>query len=678
MKTGERIRVRAAFSLLGAVPVFLAGWLGYLQVAQAGELPREGRAPLRLVAETADQQAWRTEAVPCPRGTIVDRNGSVLAIDCQTYDVRATLAVPPSEARSAPKMRAWVEDVANDFARAMVADPDLADRAASLQDHRESFRALLGAAFRIADLPSTGAPADSHPRVADVRIAGEVDVLPVVEALREIGARRGSVTMHLLRTFRRAYPDREATFGLVGHVATEWQTVADERRLVTHGAAGLETWAALSPAAPEARRFLKDGRGNPYFVGPLHAQPVPTVLHSTIDLDLQREAVRELSTQAAAGAREGTITVPQWGALVLIEMATGDLLAAASWHRDARHPQGAAFTPDQRLFEPGSIVKPLVLAYAFEAGRLDWGHEFDCAQGSADYRERIGSQGSRVVRDDHPCGVLTPHGILVNSSNIGSAYVGLQLEREQWRDYMQFYGFGQPLGLNLPHSSRGGPNRNSFDASIPLRSFRRNSAISFSFGYELEVTALQMARAYLRLFRGGGADLRLCRGVEIGGQWHAAPPAGSDGPRLRPEVVEVVRAAMVDVVSADPHATGFHMHSRMLKETGIDLHGVIAGKTGTAASRTRIPGRGKVEVRNASFVGVFPAEAPRWLAVCVLQKDDSARFYGSSYAAPPAVRLLLQCQNLEQRRQRHKEPHYDGNGQVRVVQGTPGDSGWGR
>jgi cell division protein FtsI/penicillin-binding protein 2 len=180
------------------------------------------------------------------------------------------------------------------------------------------------------------------------------------------------------------------------------------------------------------------------------------------------------------------------------------------------------------------------------------------------------------------------------------------------------------------------------------------------------------------MFRGGGADLRICRGLEIGGEWHAAPAAGTTKPHLRPEVVEMVRAAMVDVVSADPKATGFHLHGRMLKETGIDLHGVVAGKTGTAASRVGIRDRGKVEVRNASFVGVFPAEAPRWLAVCVLQKDDSARFYGGSYAAPPAVRLLLQCQNLEQRRQRYKEPQRDSNGQVRVVQGSPGDSGWGR
>jgi cell division protein FtsI (penicillin-binding protein 3) len=322
-------------------------------------------------------------------------------------------------------------------------------------------------------------------------------------------------------------------------------------------------------------------------------------------------------------------------------------------------------------------VKPLVLAYAMEAGVLDWTHDYDCNAGSADYRDRIGSVGSRVVRDDHPCGVLDAHGIIVNSSNIGAAYVGLGLTREQWRDYMRFFGFGQPLGTNLPGERTGGTDPRSFDPSIPLRNFKRNSAISFSFGYELQVTAMHMARAYLRMLRGANAELRFVRGIEIDSHWYPAPSPGSDGPRMRREVLEAVRAAMVDVVSATPGATGQYLHARMLKETGVDLHGFVAGKTGTAASRIGIPGRGKVEVRNASFVGLVPAEVPRWLAVCVLQKDDSARFYGSSYAAPPAVRLLLRCESMERRRQGRQEPRALSGGQTRERSGSPGDSGWG-
>lgn len=685
MKPRELLRVRLAFGGLLLVPLFLAGWLGFVQVAQAGAIERVGRAPLRLIPATADGQGLRFEKVPSPRGSIVDRHGKLLALDCETYDVRANVRVPNAHCGSVEAFRAWLATLAGDLAMALVADPDLADRGDARAQCERRLAALLAREFRTGELPATGPVPTEHPRAADLLVQNGIDVLSVIEALQRLDddVRYRSMALHFLRSWRREYPERESTYGLVGHVTSDWHELDGGGRVLrTTGACGLEAIAALEPERAQRRRFLNDGRGRSYFQAPLASVPKARVLHSTIDLDLQRIAVRELAAQAEKGAREGKVTNPKWGALVLVEMATGDVLAAASWHRDAKNPQATSFAPYQSLFEPGSIVKPLVLAYAREAGVLDWEQVFDCRPGSSEYRERIAGLGRRrPVRDDHDCAELTPHGILTNSSNIGAAYVGLLLAREQWRDYMRFFGFGTSLGLQLPSESRGGTHKNSFDAGTPLRSFRANSAISFSFGYELQTTAMQMARAYLRLFRGGGAELRVCRGAELDGEWHEAP-VPDPAPSLRPEVVEAVRAALVDVVSSDPKATGFVMHGRMLKDLGIDLHGVVAGKTGTAASRTKIDGR-DIEARNASFVGVLPAAAPRWLCVCVMQKDDHSHFYGGSYAAPPVVRLLLQCQQLEQRRLLHQEAAStthspDGaGGQTRAAGVTPGDSGWG-
>jgi cell division protein FtsI/penicillin-binding protein 2 len=151
------------------------------------------------------------------------------------------------------------------------------------------------------------------------------------------------------------------------------------------------------------------------------------------------------------------------------------------------------------------------------------------------------------------------------------------------------------------------------------------------------------------------------------GHRHDGPPPPVGARELGPEVVEAIKAAMVDVVSNDPHATGCVFHKRMLKELGLDLHGLIAGKTGTAVSRTVIQGRGSVEVRNASFVGYAPADSPRFLAVCVLQRDDDARFYGGSYAAPPVARVLLAAMKIDELRRERQEPQ---------VSATPGGSGW--
>jgi cell division protein FtsI/penicillin-binding protein 2 len=682
MQPGELVRVRLAFGLLGAVPLFLAGWLAWVQVAQAGELHRDGRAPLRLVPATADRQAQRAETVPAPRGSIVDRHGHPLALDCETYEVRADVRVPPGLRSDVKAVRKWLLQLVDDLSLALVADPDLADRVDARARHAERLAKLFQREFKTAELPAEGPIPAGHPGRAELLVSGDVDVLSIVEALRAVptAKRYGTVALHFLRSFRRAYPERDLTHGLVGHIDSRWvKTDGKNQVLQTFGVCGLEALPVLAPENSTARTFWKDGLGRPYFVAPVAAAPRPDVLHATIDIELQRIAVRELAAQAEAGAREGKVTIPQWGALVLVEVATGDVLAAASWHRDAKHAQAAAYTPYQSLFEPGSIVKPLVLAYAQEVGVLDWNHVFDCAPGSSDYRERIGGLGrAKPVRDDHACTELTPHGILVNSSNIGASYCGLLMSREQWQDYMRFYGFTHDLGLGLPHGALAGTHKSSFDPKIPLRSFRANSAISFSFGYEMQVTPLHVARAYLRLFRGLKAELRLSRGVEVDGVKQPAPLFAANGPQLRPEVLESVRAAMVDVVSSDPHSTGVYLHARMLKELGIDLHGVVAGKTGTAASTIGIAGRGRVNVRNASFVGFLPVESPKWLAVCVLQKDDSARFYGGSYAAPPAVRLLLQCQQQEQRHLLRQESQDGSSGQARAVAGPPGDSGWGR
>ncbi|MCA8973307.1 MAG: hypothetical protein KDC98_01230, partial [Planctomycetes bacterium] len=586
---------------------------------------------------------------------------------------RASLSVPKAAYRDLAGYRAWLDRRARDLALALAADPSLPDRQAAREVFEERLQQQIRRAFQVERLERglsgmVGKVPDDHPRHADIRVAGEVDVLAVIDALRTLSSRRdlrGMLSVHLIPAFSRTYPDRELTHGFVGHTATQWRSDEDGRReLLTYGVAGLEAAAVLTEGSGAERAFLRDGRGNSYFVGREVRASATPVLHSTLDIELQRAAIKELKEMAEAGARTGKVTIPKWGALVLVEIASGDVVAAASWHRGIVNSENASFAPYQSLFEPGSIVKPLVLAYAYEAGVLDWDHVYDCRPGGRDYREQIGGLGRRKpVRDDHDCEDLTAHGILVNSSNVGASLIGLGLDRDRWQDYMRYFGFGASLDLPLPNGRSGGWPRQSFDRSVRERSFQANSAISFSFGYEFQVTAMHMARAYLRLLRGNGAELRVCRGIEFDGRWLPAPTSPI-GASFSPRVLQAVCAAMADVMGPDPKATGSAVRRRIQSELGIDLYGLVAGKTGTAASVVGIPGRGKVNVRNASFVGVIPAELPRWLAVCVLQKDDSARFYGGSYAAPAAVRLLLQAQKLATRRSCSQEVRPSG-GQTR-------------
>lgn len=685
MKPGERVRVRMLFGLLGAVPVFLAGWLGWVQVAQAGSLSRGERAPLRLVPQTADGQYERSEALPAPRGTIVDRRGRPLAMDREVYEVRAVVTVPQrnTKERQVDYMLEFLGRVANGLATALASDPELADRGVARERQLQILAKRFDKAFRTEDLSPGGEVPKQHVVSADIPIAREVDALDVIEALRRLDADRHLgdwIRIDFLRVQHRTYSEHDVTYGLVGQLFS--RTVQTETGpKVVDLTNGLESLTALVPGDDLLRSYRKDGGGHAYFLAPLAGVLKPNVLHTTIDLDLQRLATRELAAEAARAGENGN-KEPLWAAMVVVEIASGDVLAAASWHRGAKSSIGLSCTPYQSLYEPGSIVKPLVLAYALELGAIDWNHAYNCSPQSSTYRDTIAHLGrSAPVRDDHACYDLTPHGILVNSSNIGACYIGLTLERDRWRDYMAFYGFGESLGLPLPNEpgmsvathARHSFHR-SFDPATPPRRFRANSAISFSFGYEFQVTAMQMARAYLRMFRGDAAELRLCRGVEQGGEWLAAPAAIGAGRRLRPEVVHAVQNAMIDVVSETPGATGNLLVKKMRKELGIDLHGVVAGKTGTAVSNVYVKDHGKHEARNASFVGFLPAESPKWLAVCVLQRDDDAKFYGGSYAAPPVVRVLLRADQLT----RYRQPNQDSQGTDRGSSVIPGDSGWSR
>lgn len=685
MKPGELLRIRVAFGALAVVPIFLAGWLGWLQVAQAGTLTRRNGKLLPLVASTADRQGLRFEKVPAPRGTVTDRNGFVLAADCAIYEVRARITVPLKCRKDLTFFRPWVKRIVDGFSLALVADPDIPDRAAVHAKHWQRLTDAMNREWSLANLPTSGKWPKKHTQVVEFLVSSSVDRLMVIDALRDyhMSDAYPTIVLDFLHGFLRVYPERALTHGLIGHCNSfKVERPSGGFDLQTFGMCGLETFAGLEPRKSTSRRYLVDGRRRSYFVAPVREATNPAVLQSTIDIELQRAAVRELTAMCEAGMRLDPKKKAQWGSLVLIELDTGDVLASASWHRGKPRLEAKSYTPYQNLFEPGSIVKPLVLSYAYEVGALDWDDEYDCNPRHATYRERIRKLGRRnSVTDDHACEILTPHGILLNSSNIGASYIGLQLTREQWQDYMAAYGFGRSLGLNLPSESRGGNHPRSFAPDIPLRSFRANSAISFSFGYELTATALQVARAYMRMFKGLGAELRLVRGLEIDGQWHPVPAKQDTGPHYRPAVVEAVRRAMTDIVSNDPHATGRHLHAAILKELKVDLHGLIGGKTGTAASNVRLRDGRKISARNASFVGFLPADNPRWLAVCVLQKDDSAPFYGGSYAAPPAVKLLLQCQSLAERSPLRQESRLSLGGQTQLAPSgvgfrSPGSQGW--
>ena len=162
------------------------------------------------------------------------------------------------------------------------------------------------------------------------------------------------------------------------------------------------------------------------------------------------------------------------------------------------------------------------------------------------------------------------------------------------------------------------------------------------FGYQLHVTTAQVARAFLSFLSGRPRELRLVDALEVDGEVHVQSGPELDAtPFLGEKAALETRRALVDVVHEGTARHALPELSRAIQR------GEVAGKTGTSeytGEAFRWDGsKVRGSVRTALFAGFAPVDTPRYLVVCVLQKVGAAKFYGGTYAAPAAIRLLLRA-----------------------------------
>ncbi len=218
---------------------------------------------------------------------------------------------------------------------------------------------------------------------------------------------------------------------------------------------------------------------------------------------------------------------------------------------------------------PGSTVKPFTFAAALEAGTIDITSKLDCENGSRAY-------GARTLKDPSANGVLDLGTILAVSSNVCTAKIA------------------EPLGDLMSQSLRR--YRLAAPANVDTRTF---DGAAVAFGEGVLVSPLELASAYTALADGG---------------IHHAP--NGDGFRVMKEDTARAVLGLMERVVVDPRGTG---HAAQLE--GIR----VAGKTGTTRSR---PGS---ESHYASFVGIVPADAPRFV---ILVGTDGVAGSGGKVAAP--------------------------------------------
>jgi len=260
-------------------------------------------------------------------------------------------------------------------------------------------------------------------------------------------------------------------------------------------------------------------------------------------------------------------------------------------------------------FEPGSVMKPFLVALALDQGDIQPGQEYHCENG----RYRI---GRNTIHDTHEYGVMPIEEIIQVSSNIGSAKIAEDMGAESLYDGYARCGFGRVTGIDLSGDSRG--------IFRHWKNWRRIGLATHAFGQGMSVTGIQLAAALSAIANGGTLyqpriilDVRDRNGQLV----DSREPVQVDSP-FDAEAAAHVRGMMGLVVEEGGTGTRARLD-----------HYTCGGKTGTAQKVNSATGRYDQSLWTSSFIGFAPLENPR-VVVVVVVNEPQGKHYGGTVAGP--------------------------------------------
>ncbi len=357
----------------------------------------------------------------------------------------------------------------------------------------------------------------------------------------------------------------------------------------------------------------RDARGNLIITKKqkAFASSVTHNIYLTLDETIQHITEEELAKAVVQhGAKSGIA--------VVMNPITGEVLAMADYpfYNPNRRPTDVESLNIRRnravtdFFEPGSMIKPFLVAAAIESGRYHGIEKINCENGQF----RVGHY---TIHDVHPHRILALSEIIKFSSNIGAAKIGLSLGKQTVYRMFRKFGFGKKTGIGLPGESPG--------IMQPLKSLPPIALANISFGQGIAVTALQLVTAISAIANGGELMRPYIvkkivddRGVPV--LIHRPTCVQRV---LSPQTAHLITTFMEGVT--ENGGTG----------TQAAIKGfTVAGKTGTSQKPRTDGHKGYAPGKFiGSFVGFVPAEDPK-LAILVVINEPKGIPYGGVVAAP--------------------------------------------
>ncbi|MFP3566321.1 peptidoglycan D,D-transpeptidase FtsI family protein [Paraburkholderia sp. SIMBA_030] len=498
----------------------------------------------------------RTIELDATRGRIVDRNGSMLAVSLATYEIWATPKLLDEAAF--PPLSKLLDVPLAELRRRLTADKTFV-------------------------LLKRQVDADTADHVGKLGLAG---------------------ITHIADS-KRFYPEGESAAHVVGFTDIE-----------DNGQEGVELAANEQLlGVPGQREVIRDRLGRVVSeTGPLVPAQNGETIHLTIDRRIQQLAYAQLKAAIAKHHAEA-------GSVVVLDARNGEILALANY--PSFDPNDRALLTGRQLrnravvdtFEPGSTIKPVVVALSIDQGKVRPQSIVDTAPGW--YKI-----GPAVIHDTSNHGAMTVAEAVQKSSNIALAKLALNLPAETiWTKYQE-YGLGIRPDLTFPGVASGKVR--------PYKRWRPIEQATMAYGYGLSTSLLQIAQVYTA-YAGDGTmhHVSLLRDPASGANSATAGSAAADAPVATRKSQAVTTPATARAIrSMLEMATGPGGTGRAAAVEGYR----IGGKTGTARKQV-----GTSYAKNryrALFVGMAPMSDPRLIVAVMIDDPAGKAFYGGTVAGP--------------------------------------------
>lgn len=422
----------------------------------------------------------------------------------------------------------------------------------------------------------------------------------VADAVKNLGLKGIMVVPRSVRY----YPEGNMAAQLIGFVNHEGE-----------GAAGLEMYYNNElKGIPGLTHGLKDtfGRIIAGMDSSMAQDGVNLVL--TLDSTVQFIVERELKDAIEKYGAQG-------GSVIVVEPKSGRILAMASepgynpneFNKLPQEEQWKFVNPVvTNAWEPGSIMKPVIMAAALNEGKIEPDTIPEDLPGG--FSNQVTIDGYEIHNaEDRAYGYQTMTQVLERSDNIGMVWVADKLGNDTMARYLSEFGFGSKTGIDIGAEGVG--------KLLDSKRWRNVHRATISFGQGISVTPIQMVMAYSVLANHG----KLVQPHLLD---RVISSSGEEKKVEAKEVREVISAETADEVKEMLVNVVEKGHGKKARVEGFR----VAGKTGTAQVAKESGGY-EESAHIGSFIGYAPADDPKFVMLVKLDRPTNVEFAESS-AAP--------------------------------------------